>query len=493
MLRPPVFDSPLFDPDAKAVFDAGFTELRQMFQLTERFADDVEAEARLVASSNYREAVLEQPDRIDATNLAFVTLDPASSTDLDQAFAIEQLVGTTNLRLHYAIADVGAFVARGSALEAAAWQRGQTMYLPDGRVPQYPESICEDAASLLPNGPRPAIVLAVDVDTAGDATLHSIQRAVIRSRAKLAYETTELSDVELLDEFSKRIFAAEIARGTARIELPEQEVHQNIDGSFSLQFRTLRDSEVANSAMSLAANLAVAKRLIELRTGVFRVMPAPDAFALQSLRQRGKALGVQWPRGTSLSDLQRTLDPTNAQHRAFLVAARRSGGGALYATFATGQPSDASEAAGTLVNAKPFHSAIGAPYAHVTAPLRRLADRYVLDELVAAERSTTATDEATFVQLAAVMERTDSTASQIERASLDLVEAVLLRSRIGETFEAVVLDAGKEGASIQLLEPAVAARLPRSATRAGAVAGATVSVRLDAVDVTKRQIRFVLA
>jgi exoribonuclease R len=488
MLRPPVFD-----PASQVDLQAGFQNLRTMFQLTETFSDEVELEARKVTSPTYRESLLTQPDRVDLTHLPFVTLDPASSTDLDQAFAIEQLADSDLLRLHYAIADVGAFVARGSAIEAAAWLRGQTMYLPDGRVPLYPESICEDAASLLPSGPRPAIVLQVDLDPAGQPSLHAIFRAVVRSRAKLAYETTDPGDIALLTEFSGRVFAAEAARGAARIELPEQDVRRVADGSYSLEFRSLRDSEVANSALSLAANLAAADRLLELRTGVFRVMPAADEFALRSLRRRGKALGIEWTRDMRLAEVQRDLDPTNARHQAFLIAARRSGGGALYSTFGTGQPSDVSEAAGTLVNGKPFHAAIGAAYAHVTAPLRRLADRYVLDELVAAERGTTAVDQDTFVQVAAIMERTDSSASQVERASLDLVEAVVLRSRIGETFRAVVLDAGNEGAAIQLLDPAVTARLPRSATRAGAEAGATVSVRLDAVDVTKRQVRFVLA
>ena len=82
----------------------------------------------------------------------FVTLDPASSTDLDQAFAIE--TAGADLLLHYAIADVAWFVADGDALDREAWARGETLYLPDGKASLYPPAIGEGAASLLPDGPR---------------------------------------------------------------------------------------------------------------------------------------------------------------------------------------------------------------------------------------------------------------------------------------------------------------------------------------------------
>ncbi|MFN5779171.1 MAG: RNB domain-containing ribonuclease, partial [Novosphingobium sp.] len=90
------------------------------------------------------------------TEGACVTLAPAGATDLDQAFAIEP--AGSDWLLHYAIADVGWFVAPGSALDAEAWQRGVTTYLPDGKAGLYPPVLAEGAASLLPDGPRPAVV-----------------------------------------------------------------------------------------------------------------------------------------------------------------------------------------------------------------------------------------------------------------------------------------------------------------------------------------------
>src|ERR1700710_1621510 len=71
-------------------------------------------------------------NHVDRTDRHFVTLDPATSTDLDQAFAIERDGG--NLLLHYAIADVTWFVDDGGAIDAEAWRRGTTLYLPDGKA-----------------------------------------------------------------------------------------------------------------------------------------------------------------------------------------------------------------------------------------------------------------------------------------------------------------------------------------------------------------------
>ena len=91
--------------------------------------------------------------------------------------------------LHYAIADVGFFVRPGDALDQEAWRRGVTVYMPDERARLYPAALSEGAASLLPDGPRPAVVFTVRVDPRGEVRLDGAERALVRSRAKLAYDT----------------------------------------------------------------------------------------------------------------------------------------------------------------------------------------------------------------------------------------------------------------------------------------------------------------
>src|SRR5690348_17645040 len=97
----------------------------------------------------------------DLTDVPFVTIDPATSRDLDQAMHLSRR-DTGGYRVRYAIADVASFVRPGGALEAETWVRGQTVYLPDGRIPLHPEVLGEGAASLLPDGDRPAVVWTID-------------------------------------------------------------------------------------------------------------------------------------------------------------------------------------------------------------------------------------------------------------------------------------------------------------------------------------------
>ena len=112
-----------------------------------------------------------------------------AATDLDQAFAIE--TDGNDIVLRYAIADVGWFVQPGDPLDTEAWNRGVTVYLPDRRTPLYPPSLSEGAASLLPDVDRPAVIFVVRVDQHGGVSLDGAERAVVRSRVKLAYESVQ--------------------------------------------------------------------------------------------------------------------------------------------------------------------------------------------------------------------------------------------------------------------------------------------------------------
>src|SRR5215213_2341477 len=153
------------DPELRA--------LRTELMVPGDFSPAVEAEAVRAAGSWTREG------RVDATDLALVTLDPAGAQDLDQAFLLERL--GDGFRLHYAIADVAAFVGPGSAIDTEAHQRGETLYLPDGRVPLHPPVLSESGASLLPKQERPAVLWRIDVDSVGDPQAVAVRRAIVRS------------------------------------------------------------------------------------------------------------------------------------------------------------------------------------------------------------------------------------------------------------------------------------------------------------------------
>jgi exoribonuclease R len=133
------------------------------------------------------------------------------------------------------------------------------------------------------------------------------------------------------------------------------------------------------------------------------------------------------------------------------------------------------------------HFAIAAAYAHATAPLRRLQDRFVSECCLAACAGTPVPGwvRAGLPALPAAMAAADHRAREVERGVIDLVEAVLLAPRVGERFDAVVVDDGL----VQLRDPAVRARLDGH----GAEPGTEVAVRLDAADPVTRTVRFSVA
>ena len=444
----------------------GLALIRTQFRIPETFPPAVLAEAETAA-------VRAPGDHVDRTAIPFVTLDPASSTDLDQAFAIDR--AGKDLLLHYAIADVAWFVDDDGAIDREAWARGTSQYLPDGKAPLYPPVLSERAASLLPDGPRPAVVFTVRVAPDGCVKLDGVERAIVRSRAKLAYDNVR--DTDLPPDFAalaERIQAADDRRGASRVDPPEQEVHQAETGDFELTFRPRLQSEDRNAAMSLACNLAVADALLAHHTGLFRVMAPPDQPAIRRLRFTARAFGLVWPEAETLGQFQKNLSANDPREAAFMLAARRAGVGASYAPYEPG--------------VVPWHVAMAATYAHATAPLRRLADRYVVRAALAIANGQPVPDAVTqaFAKLPPVMARADALGGQIERAVVDLAEAVMLKGCEGRVFPAIVTDVDERGARMQLRDQPVVARIAAHAIQPGDA----ITARLVATDPERRLIQF---
>jgi exoribonuclease R len=319
------------------------------------------------------------------------------------------------------------------------------------------------------------VVFTVRVDPNGIATLDGAERALIRSRAKLGYETVHAAQLpDTFAAFAERIHAAEDRRGAARVEVPEQEVSQSANGHFTLRFRPRVIAEDQNATLSLACNLAVAQAMLRQRTGLFRVMAGPDARAEERLRNTARAYGLYWPGEATLAQFQRMLDTRDPKQAAFAQAIHRAGSGARYQPYEEG--------------VIPWHAAVAASYAHATAPLRRLADRYVVRAALAIAngQAVPAAVEEAFSTLPKVMARAEGIGGRIDRAVIDLAETVALDGREGERFPALVTDVDERGARIQLCDLPVVARIATD----GLLPGDPLTVRLAAIDQRARLLRF---
>jgi exoribonuclease R len=397
-------------------------------------------------------------DRSDRRDLELVTLDPPGARDLDQAFAIERR--GESWRVWYAIADVAAFVTDGSPIDVEARARGVTLYLPDGRAPLHPEALSEGAASLLPGEDRPALLWQLDVDGGGVLLAGRVRRAVVRSRAQLDYPSAQAdldgadppAALALLRDLGLVLQAGEQARGGVSLPLPEQVVEPvpGEPGRSRLAWRTPLPVERWNAQLSLLAGRAGANLVLEAGTGLLRTLPPFDERAVDGLRRRAEALGVRWPDGpvaTAYPAFVRSLDPATPIGAALLQQSARALRGAGYLAFAGERP----------VAPDSMHAAVAAPYAHVTAPLRRLGDRFAAEAALAA--SAGVDPPAWLVEALPLVPDLMAAARQREgavtRAVLDLTEAVVLATRVGDVLDAVVV--GEE--QVQVLDPPVVAKL----------------------------------
>ncbi|GLB66980.1 RNB domain-containing ribonuclease [Arthrobacter mangrovi] len=404
-------------------------ELRTELELPGPFPPSVLAEAERAVSG-------QRLPRRDFTALEFVTIDPPGSTDLDQAMYLER--AGDGYRAWYAIADVPSFIEPGGELDRATRRRGQTIYAPDGRIPLHPDAIGENAGSLLPGVDRSAYVWEFMLDGGANVIQVSLTRAMVRSRAKLTYAQVQ-EDIDsgtapdylaLLKEIGIKRQALELARGGASLELPEEEIAHDGRHYFILA-RPALPVEDWNAQLSLMTGMAAARIMLAGKVGILRTMPAPDAESEERFRRQTMALGHPWPRDIAYGEYLRGLDTSEPKQLAIMNAAGSLFRGAGYTPF-DGEPP-----------AEDIQAAIAAPYAHTTAPLRRLVDRFVLltcEALVSGLQVPEWVRQA-LPQLPELMAASDQLASRLDRASLDAVEAALLSHRVGEEFDAVVISA----------------------------------------------------
>ncbi|MER6495397.1 RNB domain-containing ribonuclease [Streptomyces griseorubiginosus] len=428
---------------------AAFTALRTELDVPSAFPPEVLSEAG-------------RPPRpgahVDATDIPLFTIDPPASTDLDQAMHLARR--GTGYRLRYAIADVAAFVVPGGSLDAETHRRVMTLYFPDTRVPLHPPVLSEGAASLLPDQVRPAALWTIDLDAEGRTTAAEVHRALVRSRAKLNYEGVQKAidtgtaeePLLLLKEVGELREALEVERGGISLRVPEQEIVER-DGGYELTYRAGVPADGWNAQISLLTGMAAADLMLVHGTGVLRTLPAAPDGAVGRLRRTALALHIDWPHHMSYAALIRSLDPGVPSHAAFLQECTTLLRGAGYTVFRDG-----------VLPAITTHAAVAAPYAHCTAPLRRLVDRYASEICLAAVAGEPVADWvlAAFDSLPREMSEGGRRAAAVERACVDLVEAAVLKDRVGEVFDGCVVDVDEHRVgvgTVQLESPAVIGRV----------------------------------
>ncbi|RRD30897.1 RNB domain-containing ribonuclease [Actinomyces bowdenii] len=458
----------------------------------------------------------------DARDLPLVTIDPAGSMDLDQALALESLgppeqpaaTGTGQApayRVHYAIASLATFVRPGGALDAELRRRGETVYAPDHATPLHPEILSHGAASLLEEQDRPACLWTIDLDARGEILHAHVERALVRSRARLSYAQVQAAldgragldprapgDLpRLLERIGRLRQEREAARGGVSLATPEQTI-EAVDGApgapsapgaapqpaavpaqepahapeapdgageqsagaapggYRLVFRAALPVEGYNAQISLLTGICAARIMMGAGIGILRTMPPAAPEDHRRLRRVARALRIDWPQDLPYPELVRSLDHTVPAHAAFLDQALSLFRGAGYLALP-----EAEDGAGPEGAERTAHAAIASPYAHVTAPLRRLVDRYGEEVCIAVCAGRPVPDWAASAlpELPEAMARTGRRARAVGRGAISALEAMVMSGHEGEVFEGVILSVRQGRGELMVSEPAVIAEL----------------------------------
>lgn len=526
--------------------------LRAHYEVPTTFPPEALAEAEAAAGAWAQDgpARLLADGARDARDLELVTIDPPGSMDLDQAVLLERLpaqadhadqTGTAAgevgdapepsaaYRVHYAIASLATFVTPGGALDTELRRRGETIYAPDAATPLHPEVLSHGAASLLQDAERPACLWTIDLDERGEVASARVERALVRSRARLSYAQVQAAidgedalpqeapaDLpELLAEIGRLRLEREAARGGISMTTPEQVVEvteatavteteetaepavpdgPSSPAGYRLAYRVPVPAEQYNAQISLLTGMCAARIMVECGIGILRTLPPARPEDYARLRRVAAALGIDWPAAQPYPELVRSLDHAVPAHAAFMEQAMSLFRGSGYLAFGVGGvgvPTD-DEAADSE---EAVHSAIAARYAHVTAPLRRLVDRYGEEVCIAACAQTPVPEWVlqALPYLPAVMEQTGKRARAIGRGALTALEALVLRGHEGEVFDGVITSERDGRGELVLAEPAVVTeiRAGKRASDGGLPVGERVQVRLLSADPTSG-IRFQL-
>lgn len=425
--------------------------------------------------------------RVDKRDIEFVTIDPPGSMDLDQAVCIEKR--GDGFRVYYAIADVAAFVHPGSEPEAESIRRGQTIYLPDEPARLHPPEISEGSASLLPKQDRPAVLWTMDLDAHGEVTAHNVERALVRSRARLDYAGVQADfdagtphpSIALLPQVGQLRQESALRRSAINLRVPSQSVEKLPDGTYQLELEPRIKSMEWNSEISLLTGMIAGQMMAEAKRGFLRTLGPADEKSLHAFAVEARALGYRFPEGTNVGEFLAKIDVTEIRGMAIMREAQKLLRGADYCYLGPDTEGPGPE---------DVHAGVGGYYAHVTAPLRRLADRFATEVCLAlqAGREIPEWVDAHADAVIESMRRTGSLASAVDKACLRLTEATVLAPHVGEIFEAIVLSSDmRQGKSrIFVQNPPVlcgCTGTPPEETKQ--------QVKLVETDVTKRTVTFV--
>src|SRR3984893_1120970 len=434
----------------------------------------------------------------DLRSLLWSSIDNDTSRDLDQAEVAERLPdGETKVLV--AIADVDAFVPKGSAIDEHAAKEATTVYTGVRNFPMLPEQLSTGTSSLLENADKLSIVIEFVVGNEGFVHSSSVYLAIVRNKAQLTYNavgawlenkreapdkvaaSTDLqSQLKLQDQVAQALRTERFRHGALNIETIEvRPVMLNEKIVDVVKQEKNHATELIEDFM-IAANELVARMLESNNvSSIRRVVKTPERWPriVELAAKQGEQLPAT-PDSKALNEFLIKRKAADPDHFADLsLAVIKLMGPGEYVLERPGDPEQGH-----------FGLAIQ-DYTHSTAPNRRFADlvtQRLIKAVLASQPAPYSDAELAAIALNCTLK--EDAARKVEREMSKRIAAVAMSSRIGETFDAIVTGVTSHGTFVRILKPAVEGLLTQGQQRADV--GDRLRVKLIRTDVQLGYIDF---
>ncbi|MER2526521.1 MAG: ribonuclease R [Candidatus Competibacter denitrificans] len=396
--------------------------------------------------------------RWDLREIPLVTIDGITARDFDDAVYCEQR--GANWRLLVAIADVSWYVRPGTALDQEARKRGNSVYFPDRAIPMLPEVLSNGLCSLNPAVDRLCMVCEMAFNAEGRMIRSRFAEAVMRSQARLTYDTAAaivadrdphvrkeyaalVPHLDRLQTLYQVLKAAREQRGAMDFDTQETVIEYGADRKIERILPTERnDAHRLIEECMIAANVAAARFLQRNKIpGLYRIHEGPTEERLKKLRAFLGELGLGLSGGEKPTprDYTRVLEGVKGRADAHLIQ--------------TVMLRSLAQATYSPANAGHFGLALEA-YAHFTSPIRRYPDlqvhraiRHILNGGKAADFPYTQAD---LLGLGEHCSMTERRADEATRDAVEWLKCEFMLDKIGQVYDGVITGVTGFGLFVEL-------------------------------------------
>ncbi len=434
--------------------------------------------------------------RKDLRKETIFTIDGESAKDFDDAVGIYKR--RSGYRLLVCIADVSHYVKLGSDIDNEALSRATSVYMPDQVIPMLPNRLSDDLCSLVEDKDRLTKTVEMDFNKRGEVVRSRVYNSVIRSSARLTYtwvsnnlnkkgrvskkERQIIDKLKVMNELYELIKARRNEVGELSFELPEPDIIKDELGHTVDIVRTERNTaHCLIEEFMIAANVAVANFINKARVpSIYRIHEPPDSESLNELSEGLRKLGyilIADDRVDTI-DLQRIINKSKNKRNqlAVILLILRSLKRAIYSTRGSGH----------------FGLALK-HYTHFTSPIRRYPDLVVhriINALI--KNQSHPYTEDTLEWISEQSSKKERIADLVERESINLERAHLMKSYIGDEFDGIVISVLPFGMFVEVEKLFVEGLVPKDTIRNWRKRwfdiGQKVKVKVVEADVEKRRI-----